>query len=132
MIVRPAPKGRTPRTRLVLEGILLLGFHGVAEVERRRGSRFRVDVQLDGDFRRAASTDRLEESVDYREIVEEVHATSRQRSHSLIESLADAIAARLLERFGRAEAVTVRVEKLGAPGLGRGTRPAVVVLRERE
>ncbi len=132
MIAGPAPKESTPRMRLVLEGILLLGFHGVAPAERRKGNRFRVDVQLDGDFRRAASTDRLEESVDYREIVQEVHATSRERSYSLIESLADAIAARLLERFGRVAAVTVRVEKLGAPGLGRGTRPAVVVLRERE
>ena len=49
-----------------LHGIVLHGFHGVLEHERRDGQRFLVDVELDLEHEQASRTDRIEDAVDYR------------------------------------------------------------------
>ena len=45
-----------------LHGILLHGFHGVLEEERRQGQRFLVDVELDLAHEEAARSDRIDEN----------------------------------------------------------------------
>ena len=49
-----------------LHGIVLHGFHGVLEDERRDGQRFLVDVELDLEHEQASRTDQIEDAVDYR------------------------------------------------------------------
>jgi len=93
-----------------LHGIVLHGFHGVLDDERRVGQRFLVDVELDLAREEGASSDRIEDAVDYREIVARVQEVSDGRSYHLLEALAAAIADALLA--GRpVTAVRVRVRK---------------------
>jgi dihydroneopterin aldolase len=93
-----------------LQGIELFGFHGVLEDERRDGQRFLVDVELDYAERAAAATDRIEDAIDYREVVAAVVEVSDRRAYHLLEALATALADELAARFvvGR---VRVRVRK---------------------
>ena len=93
-----------------LRGILLHGHHGVLEQERRDGQRFLVDVELDLDGETAASTDRIEDAVDYRLVVARVASVSGARSYELLEALAAALADALLAEFP-VTAVRVRVRK---------------------
>ena len=107
-------------TALTLEllGLELHGFHGVLEEERRTGQRFLVDVWLEPSDAAAAETDRIEDAVDYREVVAVVREVSDRRAYHLLEALAaalaDALVARLRVRYAR-----VRVRKpdvvLGLP-----------------
>ena len=92
-----------------LRGLELHGHHGAEEEERRRGQRFLFDVWLDarGD---AASSDRIEDAVDYREVVAAIREISDGRQFRLLEALAAAVAESLLARFDVARA-RVRVRK---------------------
>ena len=94
--------------RIELRGIELLGRHGVLEEERQRGQRFLFDVELD--VGEAGTSDRIEDAVDYREVVACVREVSDTQSYRLLEALATAVADELVARFPVAVA-QVRVRK---------------------
>jgi dihydroneopterin aldolase len=98
-----------------LAGLEIPGRHGVEDWERETEQPFVYDLELELAEPRA---DSIEETVDYREVVELVRAVSESRQFQLLESMAAAVADALLERFP-AERVRVRVRKpevqLGLP-----------------
>ncbi|MSO95097.1 MAG: dihydroneopterin aldolase [Thermoleophilia bacterium] len=93
-----------------LHGIILHGYHGVLEEERRDGQRFLVDVELDLEGEQAALSDLIEDAVDYRGVVEQVRQVSDGRAYHLLEAFAAAIADALLAGWP-VSAVRVRVCK---------------------
>jgi len=94
--------------RIELRGLELHGHHGALEWERERGQRFLFDVELE--VGEAGASDRLEEAVDYRDVVACVREVSDGRAYRLLEALARALADELAARFPVAEA-RVRVRK---------------------
>jgi dihydroneopterin aldolase len=96
--------------RIVLEGMTFSGRHGVRPAERARAQDFKVDVEVETDLVRPGQTDRVEDSIDYRLL----HAIAKEviegEPVSLIETLADRIAARVLE-LPKVDTVSVRVAK---------------------
>lgn len=94
--------------RIRVHGVRASGRHGFTR-ERHHPQPFDVDVELTLDLESALSSDDLEETIDYGLIVQEIRRAVEQESYSLVESLAEAIAQRLLG-FG-AEKVTVCVSK---------------------
>jgi 7,8-dihydroneopterin aldolase/epimerase/oxygenase len=103
-------------TTIELAGIELHGFHGVLEEERTGGQTFIFDLWLD--VSDSALSDRIEDAVDYRDVVAALREVSDGQRFNLLEALADAVATELLERFPVSR-VRVRVRKpevvLGAP-----------------
>ena len=97
------------RVAIELAGVELHGFHGATEEERRDGQRFLFDVELLTEAR-AAETDDLDDTVDYREVVAALREVSDARAYTLLEALAAACAETLLARFP-VERVRVRVRK---------------------
>jgi dihydroneopterin aldolase len=96
-----------------LSGIELFGFHGVLDEERERGQRFLVDLELEVDHKTAATvatSDRIEDAVDYRDVVEAVREVSDARAYRLLEAFAAALSERLLASFPLTR-VRVRVRK---------------------
>jgi 7,8-dihydroneopterin aldolase/epimerase/oxygenase len=91
-----------------LYGLELEGRHGVEEAERSRPQRFVYDLWLD--VPDAAVSDRIEDTVDYREVVRCVRELSDSRQFHLLEAIAAAVADELLTRFAL-ERVRVRVRK---------------------
>ena len=90
-----------------LYGLELFGYHGVLESEREHGQRFLYDLWLDVGER--GRSDRIEDAVDYRHVVEVVRAV-HDRAHDLLEALAADVADALFARFAL-ERVRVRVRK---------------------
>jgi 7,8-dihydroneopterin aldolase/epimerase/oxygenase len=90
-----------------LAGLEVFGHHGVEEEERRKGQTFLFDITL---FVQDEIEDRIEDAVDYRDVVETVREVSDGFAYSLLESLAAATADAVLERHA-VEAVRVRVRK---------------------
>ena len=82
--------------------------HGVHAHEKENAQEFVFDVELDVGAR--GTSDRLDETVDYREISRVVGTVSDARSYDLIEALANDVAAALYERFAP-DAVRVTVTK---------------------
>jgi 7,8-dihydroneopterin aldolase/epimerase/oxygenase len=92
-------------TAVELVGLELHGYHGVNEDERRAGQRFVFDVRLEvPDY--TGATDRIEDTIDYREVAALVREISDGRAFHLLEALASALADAMLDRF---PAVAVRV-----------------------
>jgi 7,8-dihydroneopterin aldolase/epimerase/oxygenase len=91
-----------------LFGLEVPGAHGVEEGERENPQRFLYDLRLE----LVEPADRVEETVDYRDVVRCVQEVSDGRSFQLLESMAAAVADALLERF-RLGAARVRVRKPG-------------------
>jgi dihydroneopterin aldolase len=98
-----------------LAGLEIHGLHGVEDWEREQEQPFVYDLELE--LAQPAS-DRIEDTVDYREVVELVRAVSESRQFHLLESIAAAVADALLDRFPL-ERARVRVRKpqvqLGVP-----------------
>jgi len=93
-----------------LEGLVLFGRHGYLEEERRLGQRFLVDLEVDLDDG-AASTDRIEDTVDYRRLAQVVREVFAGEERLLLEALAGAVASGILDRFEQVARVRVRVRK---------------------
>lgn len=96
--------------RIVMEGMVFFGRHGVYPAERELGARFTVDVELECDLAAAAASDRLEDTVDYAHAYQLVREVVEGEPSQLLESVAGRIADRLLE-LDRVAATTVRVRK---------------------
>jgi dihydroneopterin aldolase len=90
-----------------LTGLEVPGRHGVEPEEREREQPFLYDLELELP---EPGTDRIEQTVDYREVVELVREVSGSRQYQLLETIAAAVADALLERFPLARA-RVRVRK---------------------
>jgi dihydroneopterin aldolase len=101
--------------RLLMEGMVFFGRHGVAAAERELGARFTVDVELWADLRAAGQSDRPADTVDYAHVYETVREVVEGEPRALLESVAERIAARVLA-FDHVDRATVRVRK--RPPLG--------------
>ena len=97
-------------TTIELTGIELFGYHGVDEDERRDGQRFLFDVALEVTDWTGAS-DRIENTIDYREVAVLVREVSDERAYYLLEALAATLVDALLDRFQSVLAARVRVRK---------------------
>lgn len=91
-----------------LEGLEVLGRHGVLDEERREEQLFLVDVALEVGAR--GESDRIDDAVDYRQVAVCVQEVSDGQQFHLLEAFASALADALLERFAP-ESVRVRVRK---------------------
>jgi len=119
------------RVRLSIREIALTGPHGVYPHERIEGNRFSVDVELVGAFGTAVRTDRLEETIDYEQIVDLVREINDGKPFNLIESFAGAIVEQLIARFSLISQATVRVRKVVPKHLGEMGAAEVEVTRSR-
>lgn len=116
--------------RILISGMQFFGRHGVNEREAEQGQVFGVDAELFLDLREAGRSDDLRWTVDYAAVFREVRAVVEGPPVRLVETLAERIAGRLLDRFP-ADAVTVRVHKPRAPIPGTFADVCVEIHRRR-
>lgn len=106
--------GIEPEVTVVVEGLSLYTNHGVSDAERELGQRLVFDVTLELGNAAAATTDLLEDTVDYAAVCEQVALAAQERSYATLERLCSAVADRLIDRF-TAEAVSVKATKPEPP-----------------
>ena len=104
----------SPTVTIEISGLSLYTRHGVSEAERELGQRLVFDVSFELDGCDATITDRVEDTVDYADVCEQVALAAQERSYKTLERLCSAIADRMIERYS-AEAVTVRATKPEPP-----------------
>jgi 7,8-dihydroneopterin aldolase/epimerase/oxygenase len=104
----------TPAVSVEVTGLSLYTRHGVSEAERELGQRLVFDVAFELDECDATITDRVEDTVDYAEVCEQVALAAQERQYRTLERLCAAVADRLMKRFG-AESVRVKATKPEPP-----------------
>jgi len=103
-----------PAVSIEVSGLSLYTRHGVSEAERELGQRLVFEVSFELDECDATVTDRVEDTVDYAEVCEQVALAAQERSYRTLERLCTAVAERLSDRF-RAESVRVKATKPEPP-----------------
>lgn len=100
--------------RIVLSGMRFEGRHGATDEEREWPQLIELDVELWLDLSLAGRSDDLAATVDYGPVIELCRDIVERRSFRLLEAIAEAVAATILDATV-AETVVVRVRKPAVP-----------------
>ena len=119
--------------RILLTDMVFHGYHGTLPAENELGQPFVVSIELHLDLQPAGTSDDLSRTVDYGGVHRMARDIVEGPSVQLIETLAERIAAGVLQDHPAVEAVKVKVAKphvrLGDTVLAGS---AVEILRRRE
>ena len=119
-----------PLDSITLTGLRAVGHHGVFEHERADGQEFVIDVTVWLDVAAAAATDALERTIHYGVLAQDVVAAVERDPVDLIETVAERIAAVVLEHRA-ARRVRVTLHKPSAPIKVPFADVAVTITRAR-
>jgi dihydroneopterin aldolase len=103
-----------PVVTIEVRGLSLYTHHGVSAAEREVGQRLVFDIAFELEECDATVTDRIEDTVNYAEVCEQVALGAQERNYKTLERLCSAVAERLIDRFG-AESVRVKATKPEPP-----------------
>ncbi|WP_019903967.1 dihydroneopterin aldolase [Methylobacterium sp. 77] len=117
--------------RILVERIAVFAYHGLLEEEARIGQRFYISLDCRTDLRPAGLSDDMARTVSYADLTEIAVRIATTRRFALIEALAEAIAAEILDRFEGVDSVVVRVDKPSAPVPAVIDGVAISILRSR-
>ena len=97
---------------------------GIWEWERKIRQTVSIDLDMSADIRKAAASDSVEDTLNYKSVAKRLQAFVGDSSFQLVETLAEKIAAIVLEEFAVA---WVRV-RLSKPGAIRGAKDVGVMI----
>lgn len=104
--------------RIFLRGLEVECLIGFIDWERHIRQKVVIDFELPVDCRRAAATDRVEDTLDYKRVAKRIIAYVGASEFQLVETLAHRVALLVLEEFG-VEWIRLSINK---PGAIRGSR----------
>jgi FolB domain-containing protein len=113
---------------ILISDLLVRCIIGVRDEERRDKQDVLINLALSVDLRKAGTSDRLEDSVDYRALNKQILSMAESSQFLLVESLAQAVADICLKHPSVQEA-KVRVEKPGALRFARSV--GIEIVRQR-
>ena len=97
---------------------------GIYDWERRIRQTIRIDLEMGTDIRRAAATDRIEDTLNYKAVAKRIIAFVEESRFELVETLAERIAELVMQEFG----VPWLRLTLGKPGAVRRSREVGIVI----
>lgn len=97
---------------------------GIWEWERKIRQTVAIDLEMSADIRKAAKTDSVDDTLNYKQVAKRLQQFIGESSFQLVETLAENIAAIVLDEFDVAW-VKVKVNK---PGAIRGARDVGVII----
>ena len=115
--------------RIFLTGLTTEAIIGIFDWEREVRQTIAVDLEMSADIRRAAATDHIDDTLDYKKVAKRVLAFVQDSRFQLIETLAERIAELILTEF-QVDRVRVTLHK---PGAIRHSRDVgVIIERSRQ
>ena len=88
--------------------------HGVYEFEKEKDGTFELDIELYLPLLKAGESDRIEDTINYEDIISVVTKAFTDKQYALVEAAAQSVCDRLLNDF-KIDKITVRVRKPHAP-----------------
>lgn len=98
---------------------------GIWDWERKIRQTVAIDLRMAADIRRAASTDSIDDTLNYKGVAKRVQAFVAESEFQLVETLAEKIAALIIDEFD-VPWIEVKVSK---PGAIRGAQDVGVVIQ---
>jgi 7,8-dihydroneopterin aldolase/epimerase/oxygenase len=110
----PPDTPQAPRQdRIFLSALTVECIVGIWEWERRVKQTVIVDLEMAADIRKAAASDRIEDTIDYKRVAKRLIAFIGDSQFQLVETLTERIAQLVVAEFG-VSWVRVRLNKRGA------------------
>lgn len=100
---------------------------GIWDWERRVKQTVVIDVEMAADIRKAAASDSIDDTIDYKRVAKRLIAFVGESQYQLVETLTDQIARVIVTEFG-VSWVKVRLNKRGAI---RGARDVGIEIERR-
>ncbi|AAF23191.1 Dihydroneopterin aldolase 1 [Arabidopsis thaliana] len=97
--------------KLILKGLKFYGFHGAIAEERTLGQMFLVDIDAWVSLKKAGESDNLEDTISYVDIFSLAKEIVEGSPRNLLETVAELIASKTLEKFHQINAVRVKLSK---------------------
>ncbi len=85
-------------------------FIGILDHEKKRKHKIFIDLELYTDILQASRSDNINYAIDYTAVYEEIGKTVEAKQYNLIETLAEAIAGKILKKFD-VKKIMVRIKK---------------------
>jgi dihydroneopterin aldolase len=112
---------------IFLAGLTVDCIVGIWDWERRVKQKIVLDVEMAADVRRAAASDSIEDTLDYKKVAKRLLAFVGESRYQLVETLAERVAEIVVTEFG-VPWVRVRLNKQGAI---RGARDVGILIERR-
>ena len=112
---------------IFLSGLTAECIIGIWDWERKVRQKVVIDLEMAADIRKAAASDRIEDTLDYKKVSKRLLQFVRDSQFQLVETLTDRIAQVVITEFG-VPAVKVRLNKQGAL---RGSRDVGILIERR-
>ncbi|HWJ06331.1 MAG TPA: dihydroneopterin aldolase [Steroidobacteraceae bacterium] len=113
--------------KIFLSGLTADCIIGIWDWERQVKQKVVIDLEMTTDIRKAAASDRIEDTLDYKKVSKRLLQFVESSQFQLVETLTDRIAQVVLTEFD-VPAVRVRLNKQGAL---RGSRDVGIVIERR-
>jgi 7,8-dihydroneopterin aldolase/epimerase/oxygenase len=97
-----------------LTGIRCYGYTGYLPEEQVLGQWFEVDIRIGLDLAPSGQSDRIEDTLDYRSVINAVKEIISTAKFALIEKLAETIMTTILD-IDKVQSVELKLHKPGAP-----------------
>ena len=110
--------------RIFLNELKVEAIIGIWEWERKIRQSIVIDLEMSADIARAAATDQVEDTLNYKEVAKRIQQFVEDSSFQLVETMAERIAGIIRDEFD-VQWVKVRVNK---PGAIRGSRDVGVII----
>ena len=109
---------------IYLHGLTVGAVIGIWEWERKIRQKVVIDIDMDADIRKAAASDSVEDTLNYKLVAKRVIELAETSGFQLVETLAERVADIVRNEFG---VPWVRV-KINKPGAIRGSRDVGVII----
>ncbi len=97
-----------------IEGMEFFAYHGCFKEEAIIGTKFRIDLFLKTDTRKAEASDELQDTVNYQKVYEYVKSEMQTRSN-LLEHVGRRILVRVKQEFPEVNYAQIKIRKLNPP-----------------
>jgi dihydroneopterin aldolase len=112
---------------IFLSGLTVECIIGIWDWERKVKQKVVIDLEMTADIRRAAASDAIEDTLDYKKVSKRLLQFVGESQFQLVETLTDRIAQIVITEFGVSK-VKVRLNKQGAL---RGSRDVGILIERR-
>jgi dihydroneopterin aldolase len=119
-----------PAGWLAIEGIRFRCLIGVTDGERESPREIVAQLHVKVDFDKAAASDSIGDTVDYRALTRRLIAAGERSRFHLVEALATHLVRVILDEFPGVQEVRVEVEKPGALSAARSVRAIAAAARD--
>ena len=100
---------------IFVNGLVVHAHHGVGDDEGRIGQQFLIDLALELDLSKAASSDKLVDTVSYADIIEVASGAFRARRYRLVEAAAGGVIDAIFAAFPTVLSLRITIHKPHAP-----------------